>query len=124
TELAYPARFANIVATGAVNSTKGKAQESNAGDLDHQGNPHENHFAAPGGDSAKGALEHEIALSNGNQYHGTSFAAAFMSAAVLAERAKQTSATCSAILTTLRKNTDHGFPGYNTTQHGHGIVKI
>ena len=124
TELAYPARFANVVAAGAVNSSKRKAQESNTGDRDHEGNAHDNHFAAPGGDSASGATEHVIELSDGTKYRGTSFAAAFMSAAVVAERAKQASANCSAILTTLRNNADDGFSGYSTTQHGHGIVQV
>jgi hypothetical protein len=124
TELAYPARFTNVVAAGSVNSTKVIAQESNTGDLDHNGNVHDNHFAAPGGDSASKAPEHVIELSDGTQHRGTSFAAAFTSAAVLAELTKNASASHSSILSTLRINADSSFSGYNTTQHGHGIVQV
>jgi hypothetical protein len=65
-----------------------------------------------------------IELSDGTQYRGTSFAAAFTSAAVLAELTKNASASHSSILSTLRSNADRSFSGYNTTQHGHGIVRI
>ena len=54
----------------------------------------------------------------------TSFAAALISAAVLAEHTKQTSVTYSSILSALRSNADSGFVGYNTTQFGPGIVHV
>jgi hypothetical protein len=124
TELAYPARFARIVAAGSVNTSKVKAHESNTGDLDHDGNTHDNHFAAPGGDSDPKAPEHVIELSDGARYRGTSFAAAFISAAVLGELAKSSSPTYSSVLGTLRASADNGFSGYNSTQYGHGIVRV
>jgi hypothetical protein len=80
--------------------------------------------SASGGDSAPKAPEHVIELSDGTQYRGTSFAAAFMSAAVLAELTKHSAVSYSSILSTLRNNADNHFSGYSTTQHGHGIVHI
>ncbi|PYJ45122.1 MAG: hypothetical protein DME85_13695 [Verrucomicrobia bacterium] len=81
-ELAYPARFGDVLAVGSVNSSKSLATESNYGDADHRGSPHQNHFVAPGGDANAARPEYVIALSNGSQWRGTSLAAAFASAAV------------------------------------------
>ena len=124
TQLAYPARFADIVAVGSVNTSKGLAQPSNSGSSDHQGNVHQNHFAAPGGDSNPSSLEYVLQLSSGVQYRGTSFACAFASGAVLAAMDSLGTTRSSTVLSHLRHNADSAFSNYSSPQHGNGVIHV
>jgi Subtilase family len=121
-ELAYPARFGSVVAVGSVNSSKRLAKESNYGDADLQGKIHQSHFVAPGGDSDSSNSEHVIELSNGKQYRGTSFAAAFVSAAVLVEAAKQGSYNYSSVLSNLK--VDKNFNWWTDPEYGRGVIHV
>lgn len=123
TQLAYPARFAEIVAVGSVNASKNLAQPSNSGSSDHKGNVHHNHFVAPGGDSNPSAQEYVIQLSNGTPYRGTSFACAFASAVVLACMNSLGTTNVQAILSYLRGHADNGFTAYSSPLHGEGIIR-
>jgi hypothetical protein len=122
--LAYPARFAGIVAVGSVNSSKDLAQPSNSGTADHQGMAHLNHFGAPGGDADPANPEYVIQLSSGAQYRGTSFACAFASATVLAAMDALATTNPVAILWHLRGNADHYFTSYSNADHGNGIIHV
>jgi len=124
TQLAYPARFANIVAVGSVNSSKSLAQPSNSGSSDHQGKLHQNHFAAPGGDSNPSNPEYVIQLSRGTQYRGTSFACAFASAAVLAIMHSLGTTNLPTILSHLRGHADKSFTCYSSPHHGQGVIHV
>jgi hypothetical protein len=124
TQLAYPARFADNIAVGSVNSSKSLAQPSNSGSSDHQGNVHQNHFAAPGGDSNTSNPEYVIQLSSGTQYRGTSFACAFASAAVLAAMNSLGTTNFSTILSHLRGHADKSFTNYSSPHHGNGIIRV
>lgn len=121
--LAYPARFADVIAAGSVNSSKSLAHESNYGDTDHAGNQHNNHFAAPGGDSDPSNPEYVIELSNNKQYRGTSFAAAFISAAVAVTMGSQPPGySYKSTLDAMRQKADSNFVAYASPHHGNGIV--
>lgn len=124
TRLAYPARFANIVAVSSVNSSKSLAPPSNSGSSDHQGNPHQNHFAAPGGDSSPSNPEYAIQLSRGTQYRGTSFACAFASAAVLTAMNALGTTHFATVLSHVRGHADHRFTSYSSPNHGHGVINV
>jgi Subtilase family len=118
-ELAFPARFANVVAAGAINSQKVLASDSNYGNADQAGRKHHNHFVLPGGDAAPNQ-EDVIVLANGSSWHGTSLATAFGSAIL----ATSIAGGAQAPLASLRSNVDTGFPKYNSVEHGHGIPRI
>jgi hypothetical protein len=124
TRLAYPARFANIVAVGSVNSSKSLAQPSNSGSSDHKGNVHQNHFAAPGGDSSTSSPEYVIQLSGGTQYRGTSFGCAFASAATLTAMDSLGTTNFATVLSHLRSRADKSFSGYSSPHHGNGIIRV
>jgi hypothetical protein len=124
TQLAYPARFANIIAVGSVNSSKSLAQPSNSGSSDHKGNLHQNHFAAPGGDSNTSNPEYVIQLSNGTQYRGTSFGCAFASAATLTAMNSLSTTSFWTVLSHLRSRADKSFSNYSNPHHGNGIIRV
>jgi hypothetical protein len=113
-ELAFPARFANIVAAGAINSHKTLASDSNYGNADHAGGTHDNHFVLSGGDTPP-HLEDVIILSNGSSWHGTSLATAFGSAVVATSIAQGAQSP----LASLQNKADTGIPKYNSVEHGH-----
>lgn len=124
-ELAYPARFGDVLAIGSVNSRKMRSQESNYGDANHEGGLHNNHFVLPGGDTDSRQPEDMIMLSNGSSWRGTSFATAFATGVVANAIAQQGIANYqySSLLNVLRQNADTQFPHYNSTEYGHGIVR-
>jgi Subtilase family len=119
TELAYPARFGNLVAVGSVNLD----QECNTGDADHKGVLHINHFVAPGGDTSAAQSEYVIELSNGSRYRGTSFACAFASAAALAAMDTLSSTDYLRVLDHLRHQADKSFYWHTSPQYGLGIIR-
>jgi hypothetical protein len=124
-ELAFPARFGNVLAAGAINSQKTLSKESNYGDVDHNGNTHENHFVLPGGDSDPSKLENVVILSNGSEWEGTSLAAAFGTAVVASRLAHLGLAQYQppAFLQALRNDADFSLPKYTSIHYGHGILR-
>jgi hypothetical protein len=124
TKLAYPARFSDIVAVGAVNSSKDLSAPSNSGSSDHRGNMHQNHFAAPGGDADPSRSEYVIELANGVQYLGTSFACAFASATVLAAMDSLGGSDPTQVLHHLRRNADASMSTFSNSDHGHGLIHV
>lgn len=81
--LAYPARFGQVAAVGAITSTYALSDESNFGDTDHHAALHSNHFVMPGGNPGPvGAESIGSFVSTGDEWHGTSMAAAYATSVV------------------------------------------
>lgn len=76
--LAYPARYGDTIAVGAMDEARQRAGYSNFGAQDQDGRPHQRLFFAPGGDSGAGA----VARGQGGPYWGTSFACAYATALI------------------------------------------
>jgi subtilisin family serine protease len=85
-ELAYPSRFGNVLAIGAVTSARELSTESNYGDVDATGSPHLYHFVMPGGEGDPAKAEEVLSSANGSSWFGTSFATAFGCAAYAKSR--------------------------------------
>ncbi|MGC4044419.1 MAG: S8 family serine peptidase [Armatimonas sp.] len=121
-DLAYPARYAEAIAVGAVDSTYTRHTSSNYGVTDANGSPHNNVFMAPGGQrSTPLELVGSIASSPGTtDCHGTSFAAAYVSGLVAI--CFSHSLPPAGVLHCLRNNADNTYPGY-IPDHGNGIPR-
>jgi Subtilase family len=128
-ELAFPARFAQVLAIGGITSKKELSSDSNYGDQDETGAPHDNHFVTPGGETLAGQSEPVLTDSSGGVYRGTSFAAAFATGVVanrLIARGLQ-SYQRNQFVTLLRQNADsHSLPSYvqEAEKYGHGIMRV
>jgi hypothetical protein len=124
-ELAFPARFGNILAIQSVNSQKHLSQFSNRSTLDEAGQRHDNVFLAPGGDDAA-PQESVGASSRAQHYWGTSFSAAYASGLLLrtwsepANLAKDRNQ----ILDELRAHADRSFAWYDPSIHGNGVLSL
>lgn len=129
-DLAYPARFDQVVAIASINEN---------GSLSHFSNrisnaarePHSWVFVAPGGDHADDGSVAEEALAETQDgrrsFYGTSFATAYATGVVVAHivdaRAAQGLADRDDILDRLKSTADSGQVWY-TSEHGHGLVQL
>lgn len=124
-ELAYPARFGTVIATGAVTSAGTLAGYSNWGQNDHAGQPHTSYFVLPGGDDTGSEYVAEY-LPSGKTFAGTSFATAYATgvvANVLADQhARGGLDTQAQTLDDLRAAADAQL-GPATT-HGNGLMRL
>jgi len=128
-ELAFPARFGNVVAISSINSRGKLSSFSRYGDLDQGKKPHQRRFVLPGGDT--GAVRESIGAFEDNdpRYgYGTSIAAAYGSgwiARLLAQHGVETLAS-GRIWSLLRDQaTRKGLGGEDdTARYGHGLLKL
>ena len=121
-DLAYPARFGNVVAVGAVDSTDALHGKSNTGTTAADGSAHRHVFLAPGGQqgAAPEAVGSVKAPSGLTPYEGTSFAAAYVSG--LAARHRSNGLDRAGTLAQLVANADKGYASY-VAAHGQGIAR-
>jgi subtilisin family serine protease len=126
--LSFPARFANVVAIEAI-TQKGKlASYTNRGAIDSEGNRHSRVFVLPGGNREMGERAKPtewMAVSNGEDLVGTSFAAAYASA-IIAHTWQHEGRNGSAdkLIARIAANADKELDGYNFNDFGNGLMKI
>jgi hypothetical protein len=128
-ELAFPARFATLLAIGAVNSKGKLSAESNHGIQYNEAGTPDNRFVCPGGDDTIDPVETvgSFGYKDDLYWHGTSFAAAYASGIVanLLARHEKEGAQYSTILKELRESTDSkSLVEYDQKKHGHGLMKL
>lgn len=124
--LAYPARFAEVLAVTSVNLARELSTFSNYGDLDAAGDQHQNRFALPGGDAAPRPLESVGSFAGGaTDVCGTSYAAAYATG-VIASRLGILGAPqgAKAFVAALRGSSDRKFAAYDSLRHGNGIMQL
>jgi subtilisin family serine protease len=122
-QLAYPARFAEVIAVGALDSKCVRSPISNYGAVDHVEDPHSSVFFVPGG----GAGEFVGSTANpAKNLEGTSFAAAYASGLVALYLSQPTTIDRSRHTTLgyFRTHADRFFPAYSPREHGNGLMKI
>jgi hypothetical protein len=127
--LAFPARFSELLAVGAVNSQGALSVESNYGKQYNDVGIPDNHFVCPGGDTNVDPPEviGSFGVGDDTRWHGTSFAAAYASGVVanLLAQEGEDNAQYSSIMEKLRDNADsQGLAGYDSTKHGHGLMRL
>jgi hypothetical protein len=127
-ELAFPARFSQVLAIGGITSKNELSSDSNYGDQDEAGAIHDNHFVMPGGETLASQAESVLTDSFGGAYRGTSFAAAFATGVVANRLITQGFGTYQQgqFVTSLRQSADsRSLPGYarETEKYGHGIMQ-
>lgn len=127
-ELSFPARFDNVIAVESLNKAKELSRFTNRSTIDHVGDTHKNVFVLPGGevDQTSNATEYVGTSTNGAQYYGTSFAAAYASG-LIAEfwsQSSQSSKDRKAILAELQANADKSIPNYVGVTHGNGLMQF
>jgi subtilisin family serine protease len=122
-QLAYPARFANVLAIGAVNHKRQLSPISNYGNLDQFGQQHNNHFVMPGGE---GPGEPVLVSLGGATWSGTSLATAFASG-IIAYQLSQAAAgvqSQAALIQSLRSNSDKNLVSFSPQTYGNGMMRI
>lgn len=127
-DLAFPARFSQVLAVGALTSKNELSSDSNYGDRDESGGVHLNHFVAPGGETIAGHAEVVLTDVHGGAYQGTSFAAAFATAVVANRLRAQGLQSCQReqFLMQLRQSADsHSLRFYTAEmeKYGNGIIR-
>ena len=125
----FPARFANVIAVGAVNSSRQVTAYSNTGAIDQSGSPHSRLYFAPGGESGEfvgTTVDPGGHVGIVKNHYGTSFAAPYVSGmiALYLESASGTNPTASSVLAHFQNNVDTTFSGYNTANHGNGLIRF
>lgn len=127
--LAFPARFSEVIAIGAVNSKGELSTESNYGNQYVFSDGPDNHFVCPGGDHKTEPSETVGSFGRNDKlrWHGTSFAAAYASGVVanLIAQQDEEDSDCAAILDMLRDRADSTrLIAYDSRKHGHGIMRL
>lgn len=125
--LAYPARFGQVAAIGAITSAYALSDESNYGNTDHHAAPHASHFVMPGGnDGPSGTESVGWFAGTSDVWHGTSMAAAYATgvAASLLASAGDGSAVASTVLPIIRQaaDTTHFLP-HDPDKFGLGVAR-
>jgi hypothetical protein len=127
-ELAFPARFSQVLAIGSITSKNQLSSDSNYGEHDEAGGAHDNHFVMPGGETLATQAESVMTDSFGGAYRGTSFAAAFATGVVANRLIAQGSQSYQPgqFVTSLRRSADSAsLPRYSQEmeKYGHGIMR-
>jgi hypothetical protein len=127
--LSFPARFGTVIAIASVNKNRQLSGFTNRSTLNHEGGSHNNVFVLPGGDQVGTALPTEYigaSSSNGRQYYGTSFAAAYASGIIarLWADSSHTTRTADQLVQHLRTHADKSIPGYAASTHGNGLMRL
>ena len=128
-ELSYPARYQNVLAIESVNKAKELSEFTNRATIDHEGKSHQNVFVLPGGEKLKSGTkptEYVGTSSNGDEYYGTSFAAAYASGLIAAlwTESSHSADDRQQLLDHLRNNADQSLPNYNSATHGNGLMQF
>ena len=131
-ELAYPARFNHAVAISSVNSRLKRSSFSNYGTTNSDGQPHENRFALPGGETEPPAEPIGSFGTDTRNMAGTSHAAAYATGVVAHfwQRARTEERNPMGLIAAMRMATESPdkkatkFSGYNAAEHGHGIPRL
>lgn len=127
-ELAFPARFSEVLAIGAINSRGELSSESNYGNqYAFPGNP-DNHFVCPGGDPSFSPPETigSFGPDDRGGWHGTSFASAYASGIVANLIARQgNNYNYPILISTLRTTAkENEFVPYDPKKYGHGLLRL
>jgi len=125
-ELAYPSRFADVLAIGAITSQRVLASDCNKGDDDEAGSPHKNHFVLPGGESNPAKTEPVLRSGGGKNWSGSSFSAAFASGLVaeLLNRNGIANFDFASFVDGLRQTADKNLlPTYSAAEFGNGLMR-
>ena len=127
-ELSFPARFDNVIAIESINKAKELSRFTNRSTIDHAGDAHKNVFVLPGGEEDTNAnpTEYIGTSTNGAQFYGTSFAAAYASG-LIAEfwtQPAHSGKDRNALLSELRVNADKSVPNYVAATHGNGLMRF
>jgi len=125
TDLAYPARFADVLAIGGITSQRILSSDCNSGNTDQAGSPHKNHFVLPGGESDPTRVEAVMTSPGGKNWSGSSFACGFASGLVaeLLSRQGVQNFDFDKFVDGLRLRSDKNLTNYSTTLHGHGLMR-
>jgi subtilisin family serine protease len=121
-QLAYPARFADVLAIGALTHKRQLSATSNYGNLDQFGQPHHNHFVMPGGE---GPREPVLISRGGATWSGTSLATAFASGIIAHQLSQPARGTQSqaALIQSLRSNSDKNLVSFSPQTYGNGMIR-
>jgi subtilisin family serine protease len=121
-QLAYPARFADVLAIGALTHKRQLSATSNYGNLDQFGQPHHNHFVMPGGE---GPREPVLISRGGATWSGTSLATAFASGIIAHQLSQPARGTQSqaALIQSLRSNSDKNLVSFSPQTYGNGMMR-
>ena len=120
-ELAYPARFADVLAIGGVTSELRLSSDCNTGEFDQTGGLHKNHFVLPAGELDSSKAEAVLTSPGGINWSGSSFAAAFASGLV-AELLGCRDFDFDPFVEALRQTADKTLPNYSSARHGNGLM--
>ena len=124
-QLDFPARYSEVVAVGAVQSTLSRASYSNYGAFDQDGDPHAYFFLAPGGEKGEFVAATNEQTGQLTEHKGTSFAAPYLAGlmALYQGRVGVKTDRHSTLLhfTSGAKTT---FPGYNVADFGNGLAQV
>lgn len=126
-ELAYPSRFADVLAIGAITSQRFLASDCNRGNSDQTGSPHRNHFVLPGGEGNLAKSEPVLSSAGGRNWSGSSLAAAFASGLVseLLSRMGTASFDFGTFVDGLRRSADKNLrPIYSAAEFGNGLMRV
>jgi subtilisin family serine protease len=131
-ELAYPARFNQALAISSVTSRLKRSSFSNYGTSNSDGQPHQNRFAVPGGETEAPAENIGSFGTDTRNMAGTSHAAAYATGVVAHfwQRAKREERNPMVLIAAMRAATESPdkkaakFSGYNAAEHGHGIPRL
>jgi cell wall-associated protease len=125
-QLDFPARFANVVAVGAVDSATAVAPYRNTGAINPRGAAHDRLYFAPGGGNGEFVGATIDPAGNGKDLEGTSFAAPYVSAmlAIYRQPVGGVTPTASATLAHFRQHANITMNGYNPALHGNGLIRL
>jgi subtilisin family serine protease len=123
----FPARFASVVAVGAIDSQKNVAPYSNTGAVDHMGQAHSRLYFAPGGGNGERIGTTVTPTGQQIDHDGTSFAAPYVSALIalqLQAAGASWPGRADAVLAHFRRNSDTSINGYSQQTHGNGLIRL
>ena len=129
TELAFPARFPQVVAIESINQAKELSHFSNRSSVSADGSSHKRVFVLPGGErtlTAGAAPTEWIASAKSTDHCGTSFSAAYASAifAHLWDDTAHSSKTAEQLIAYCASNADTAIPAYASATHGNGLMMV
>lgn len=127
-ELAFPARFNDVIAVESVDGSGNLSEFTNRSNINQDGEEHQNVFVVPGGQrNQEGKITEFVATSsNGNQYYGTSFSTAYASGVLAAiwSNPFYFAENSSQIVQLIRENTNKDLPNFEKSLHGNGLMRL
>jgi hypothetical protein len=124
-QLAFPARFRDVIAVSSVTSSGALSPFSNHGVAAHDGKPHPNRFVLPGGAHESTEWVVEDPTTN-KHWVGTSFAAGYASGIILNVIGADADGRPSNddVLDRLKLSADRSSSNYALPTHGHGVMQL